>query len=129
MSAEGFVGTPMEQVYAETAPNPEHWPVFVDKVKHALMSSKDWSVAEIQSIKAPTLLLLGDADLIRPEHVVEMFRLLGGAKEDGGMGGVPNSQLAMLPGTTHFDILYRTDLLLPIVTPFLDAPMPEAMQE
>lgn len=40
------------------------------------------------------------------------------------MGGPPNSQLAMLPGTTHFSILACTDLLLPIITPFLDAPMP-----
>lgn len=116
----------MEQAYAQTATNPEHWPVFVDKVKHALMDFKGWPAADIQSIKAPALVLLGDADLIRPEHAVEMFRLLGGARADDGMSGVPQSQMAMLPGTTHFDILYRTDLLLPIVSPFLDAPLPEA---
>ncbi len=39
---------------------------------------------------------------------------------------LPNTQLAILPDTTHFTILSRADLLLPIVTPFLDAPMPEA---
>ncbi len=41
------------------------------------------------------------------------------------MGELPSSQLAVLPGTTHFNILYRTDLLLPIITPFLDAPILE----
>jgi hypothetical protein len=40
------------------------------------------------------------------------------------MGGVPKSQFAVLPGTSHFDLLMRTDLLLSIVTPFLDMPMP-----
>lgn len=126
MSPEVLAGTPMEQAYARTAPNPEHWPVFVDKMKHALMDFEGWPAADVQSITAPTLLLLGDADVVRPEYAVEMFRLLGGAREDGGVGGVPQSQLAVLPGTTHFSMLYRTDLLLPIVTPFLDAPMPEA---
>jgi hypothetical protein len=52
-----------------------------------------------------------------------MFRLLGGAKADSSVGGVRNSQFAVLPGTTHFSLLSRTGLLLPIVTPFLDAPM------
>ena len=38
---------------------------------------------------------------------------------------LPASQLAVLPGTSHVSILSRADLLLPIITPFLDAPMPE----
>lgn len=126
MSAEAFAGSPAEQLYTQVAPNPAHWPVFIDKIKHTMMSFKGWPASDIQSIKLPTLLLLGDADLVRPEYAVEMFRLLGGAREDGGMQGVPDSQLAILPGTTHFDILDRLDLLLPIVTPFLDAPMLEA---
>jgi hypothetical protein len=66
----------------------------------------------------------GDADAIRPEHVVGMFRLLGGAPEHGGMGPLPETQLAVLPGTTRFDILYRTDLLMPLVAAFLDASGP-----
>jgi pimeloyl-ACP methyl ester carboxylesterase len=89
------------------------------------MDFKGWPRADIQSIKAPTLQLPGDADLIRPDYGVKMFRLLGGARADGGVGGVPNAQLAVLRGTTHFCILTRTDLLVPIVTPFLDRPMPE----
>lgn len=124
MSAAALAGTPMERAYAETAPNPAHWPVFVEKVQHALMDFPGWPAADIAAIEAPTLLVIGDGDLVRPEHAVEMLRLLGGAPEDGGMGAPPRSQLAVLPGTTHFNILYRTDLLLPIVGPFLDAPLP-----
>jgi pimeloyl-ACP methyl ester carboxylesterase len=121
MSPEGFAGTPMEQAYLATAPDPKRWPIFVEKMKQFMLSTKDWPDSKVRSIKAPTLLVLGDADLIRPEAMIDMFRLMGGARPDGGMGGVPASQLAVLPGTTHFNILYRTDLLLPLVVPFLDS--------
>jgi pimeloyl-ACP methyl ester carboxylesterase len=127
MSAEGFAGSPGEQAYLQSAPNPKHWPVFIEKMKHFMMSFQGWPAAEVQSIKAPTLILLGDTDLIRPEAAIDMFRLLGGCKPDGGMsGGLPTSRLAMLPATTHFTILSRTDLLLPLITPFLDSAGPES---
>jgi pimeloyl-ACP methyl ester carboxylesterase len=121
MTVQGFTGTPMEKAYLETAPDPAHWPVFVEKMKAMMLGSADWPDAKVQAIKAPTLLIAGDADLFRPESLVDLFRLLGGARPDGGMAGVPASQLAILPGATHFNILYRTDLLLPIVVPFLDS--------
>ncbi len=124
MSAQALAGTPMEKTYMRTAPHTERWPGFVEKMKHTLMDFQWWSAEEVRSIAAPTLVLCGDADLVRPEHAIELFRLLGGARDDGGMMGVPASQLAILPGVTHFTITSRVDLLRPIVTPFLDAPMP-----
>jgi hypothetical protein len=39
---------------------------------------------------------------------------------------MPASQVVVLPNTVHFTILTRTDLLLPLITPFLDAPMLES---
>ena len=121
MTVQGFTGTPMEKAYLDTAPDPKRWPVFVEKMKQMMLSSTDWPDAKVQSIKTPTLLIAGDADLFRPESMVELFRLLGGARPDGGMAGLPASQLAILPGATHFGILYRTDLLLPIIVPFLES--------
>ncbi|MGH2501651.1 MAG: alpha/beta fold hydrolase, partial [Ktedonobacterales bacterium] len=105
---------------------PDHWHIFVEKMKHTLMDFPGWSPSDLQAITAPTLLVIGDADFVRPEFAVEMFRLLGGARPDGGMAGIPASQFAVLPATTHFSILKRVDLLLPIVTSFLDAPLPDA---
>lgn len=128
MSVEGFKGTPMEQAHMEKAPDPKHWRVFVGKMKNFMMSFKGWPASDVQAIKAPVLLVIADADLIRPEYAVEMFRLLGGARPHGGMGPLPASQFAVVPGTTHFNILYRTDLLLPMVTPFLDAKVQPATQ-
>ena len=70
-------------------------------------------------------LLSGDSDLVRPEHAVEMFRLLGGGVFGDKPAGLPNSQLAILPGTSHVTPVSRTELLIPIINSFLDAPMPE----
>ena len=74
----------------------------------------------------PTLLIIGDSDLIRPEHAVEMFRLLGGGVFGDTPAGLPNSQLAVLPGTSHVTAVYQTDMLLAMIPRFLDAPMPGA---
>jgi pimeloyl-ACP methyl ester carboxylesterase len=75
-----------------------------------------------RSIAAPTLLIVGDADVVRPEHAVEMFRLLGGGVP-GDLAGLPRARLAVLPGTAHVTLIDRADWLTPMVTEFLDAPM------
>ena len=85
---------------------------------------KGWPSEVIQSVKVPTLLIIGDADIVRPEHTVEMFRLLGGGVP-GDLYGLPPSQLAVLPGTTHITLAHRADWLLSMITEFLDSPMPE----
>jgi pimeloyl-ACP methyl ester carboxylesterase len=128
ITAESLKGSPMEEAYLRTAPDPAHWPVFVGKMRDLIVGMEGWTEAEVRSIKAPTLLVLADADAIRPEHAVAMFRLLGGAPEHGGMGPLPESQLAIVPGTTHFNIMYQTDLLAPIVERFLDASGPPAQE-
>ena len=54
-----------------------------------------------------------------------MFRLLGGGVPGDTPAGLPSSQLAILPGTSHVTVVQRADLLLAIIPAFLDAPMPE----
>ena len=58
----------------------------------------------MRAIAAPTLLIIGDSDIVRPEHAIELFRLLGGGVP-GDLTGLPTSQLAILPGTTHGSIV------------------------
>jgi pimeloyl-ACP methyl ester carboxylesterase len=89
-----------------------------------------WPPEEIRGIVAPTLLIFGDSDVIRLEHAVEMFRLLGGGVM-GDLAGLPQSQLAVLPGTSHFAppgraVLDRAGWLASMIGEFLDAPVPEA---
>lgn len=133
ISAEAFAGTPIHDAYLRTSPSPEAWPTVVAKVRQLVTSDYDWT-AGVAALKTPTLILVGDADGLRLEHVVEFFGLLGGGQADGDMAGLPRSSLAVLPATTHVGwappyhgIMTRTHLLLPILTEFLDAPMPEAM--
>ena len=57
--------------------------------------SQDVPAEAVRAIQAPTLLIIGDSDLVRPEHAVEMFRLLGGGVFDDNPGrACPDSQLA-----------------------------------
>lgn len=124
LEPEHLAGSPFQEEYARVAPEPENWPVLISKIKQLDSKIQDWLPGDIQAIKAPTLLLLGDSDIIRPEHTVELFRLLGGGVA-GDIVGLPKSQLAILPGTTHISIMDRTDWLTSMILPFLDLPMPE----
>ena len=124
MKPEDLDGSPFQQEYARVAPHPEHWHRLVAKIADLDRTIGDRSHEDMASIKAPTLLIIGDSDIVRPEHVVEMFRLLGGGVV-GDLVGLPRSQLAVLPGTTHVTLVDRAEWLTSMITAFLDAPMPE----
>ncbi len=71
------------------------------------------------------MIVIGDSDAVRLEHAVEMFELLGGGVM-GDLAGLPNAQLAVLPGTTHVGVVERADWLLSMIGEFLDAPRQDA---
>ena len=117
MTAKDLAGTPWQKAYARIAPNPQDWPKLVEKIKQLDLNWKGLGDADLRAIKSPALLIVGDADVVRPEHVVQMLRLLGGGVP-GDIVALPRSQLAILPGTTHVTIITKTDWLLSMVTPF-----------
>ncbi len=51
-----------------------------------MVGFKDWKAEDLQSIKAPSLIIIGDKDVVSPEHAVEMYRL------------IPDCRLAIIPG-------------------------------
>ncbi len=123
ITPELFAGSPMEQAYRELAPDPGDFPVLVRKLVALDSTPFAWPADDIRAIPAPTLIVVGDADVVRLEHAVEMFRLRGGGAM-GDMAELPASRLAVLPGTSHFvppgsGVLDRTPLLLEMVVPFL----------
>ncbi|HEX3050005.1 MAG TPA: alpha/beta hydrolase [Aggregatilineaceae bacterium] len=124
MQPEMMYGSPWHDEYMQIAPRPEDFNTLFAKKTAMDRGIKDLPAATIQAIQAPTLLVIGDSDLVRPEHAVEMFRLLGGGVFGDMPPGLPKSQLAILPGTSHVSIVERADLLLPALTAFLDAPLP-----
>lgn len=125
LKPEDFAGSPWQENYARVAPNPEDWPALLDKVQELDLWFEGWAPKAIRSIEAPALVIVGDSDVVRPEHAVELFRLLGGGVP-ADLGGLPRSRLAVLPGTTHVTLIERVDWLVPMVTEFLDAPTPNA---
>jgi pimeloyl-ACP methyl ester carboxylesterase len=126
MKAEMMFGSPWHEEYMRIAPNPEDFATLFAKKTQMDKEMQDLPAEAIQAIKAPTLLIIGDSDLVRPEHAVEMFRLRGGGVFGDTPAGLPNSQLAVLPGTSHVTLVHRADLLLAIIPLFLDSPMPES---
>lgn len=123
LQPEHLSGSPFQQEYASIAPQPQDWPRLITRVKQLNREFVDWSPDAIASIKAPTLLIAGDSDIVRPEHVIELFRLLGGGVP-GDNTGLPQSQLAVLPGTTHVTLVDRADWLVSMITQFLDTSQP-----
>lgn len=124
ITPEMFAGGPREEQYRRLAPDPEAFPALVEKLKTLDTASFAWPEEEIRAIAAPMLIVVGDSDIIRLEHAVELFGLRGGGVM-GDFGDMPESQLAVLPGTTHFlpegsGVLDRPDLLMAAIAPFLD---------
>jgi pimeloyl-ACP methyl ester carboxylesterase len=100
----------LREAYLKVAPQPGNLRMMHDKAVQRMRDFKDIPADAIRSIAAPTLVVVGDADVIRPEHAVETFRLL------------PHAQLAVLPGTDHMQVTTRTGWLVPMIGEFLDAP-------
>jgi pimeloyl-ACP methyl ester carboxylesterase len=123
ITPEMFAGSPMETEYLRLAPNPDDFPKLVEKLKTLDTTDFAWPEEDIRGIAAPTLIVLGDSDGVRLEHAVEMFKLRGGGVM-GDLSGMPESQLAVLPGTSHFvppgsGLLDRAEWLLAMIPPFL----------
>lgn len=128
ITPELFAGSPIEEEYLRLAPNPDDFPRLVEKVKALDVNEFRWPEEDIRGIAAPTLVVVGDSDVVTLEHTVELFRLRGGGVM-GDLAGLPEAQLAVLPGTTHYmppgsGVLDRADWLLSIIPPFLDQSPP-----
>jgi pimeloyl-ACP methyl ester carboxylesterase len=120
MKPEMMHGSPWHDEYLKIAPHPENFAALFQKKTEMDRQTRDIPEDVIRSIRAPTLLVIGDSDLVRPEHAVEMFRLLGGGVFGDMPPGLPNSQLAILPGTSHVTLIDRADWLASMVNTFLD---------
>jgi pimeloyl-ACP methyl ester carboxylesterase len=123
--AELIKQAPVYEHYARVAPRPEDWTSHIVKTAEFVKIDFDWS-AEVAALAVRTMLVYADADSVRPDHIVEFYGLLGGGRRDAGVDGSgrPAGRLAVLPGTTHYDVV-ASPLLAPAVVPFLDAPTPE----
>lgn len=118
-TADMFKGSPIQKQYDSLGNDPAHFEDFFKKVMSIDLKPYDWS-RDVKNIQAPIFMAIGDADGVRYEHALELFRAKGGGKM-GDIHGLPKSRLAIIPGTTHIGMMQRTNILIPMITDFLDA--------
>jgi len=99
----------LQNAYCAAAPHPENLPLFFAKAVQRMRDFRDIPDDAIRTIAAPTLVMLGDADVVRPEHGVALFRLL------------PHARLAVLPETDHMAMMTRMEWLVSMIGGFLDS--------
>jgi pimeloyl-ACP methyl ester carboxylesterase len=124
MTVEMIVAMPFAAEYRKLAPNPDGFPELARKLIALEHEPMAWE-SDVRALKAPILIITGDADVVTLEHAVAMFRLLGG----GGMGDMgtplPASRLAVLPATSHTAVITQTDLLHALIEPFFNGETPK----
>jgi pimeloyl-ACP methyl ester carboxylesterase len=70
---------------------------------------------DMRGIEAPALIVAGDNDVVRPEHAVEMFRIMQHASLaifPGGHGDYMGELTTLIPGRNEYPVL-------PVVEAFL----------
>jgi pimeloyl-ACP methyl ester carboxylesterase len=118
--ADAMKQTPMYSSYMAVAPRPQDFPRLLDRMGEFMRTPYDWT-EDVKKLKGPVLLVYGDADMIRLDHAVRFYQLLGGGLKDAGWQREHMSQnrLAILPNVTHYEIFLAT-ALVPTVLPFLN---------
>lgn len=107
----------LKVAYIKVAPDSNGLQVMHDKDVARMVNFRDIPDEQIKSVKVPTLIIIGDKDLITPEHAIELHRLIS------------NSELAIIPGghgeyigevTTIKPDFKQSDLVVPIIEKFLN---------
>ena len=109
--ADAMKGTPMYQSYVAVAPRPEDFPRLLDNMGALMRKPYDWS-EDVKKLEPPVMLVFGDSDMYRPEHVVRFYQLLGGGLKDAGWQRehMSPNRLAILPDRTHYDIFFSPQI-------------------
>ena len=118
--ADMMKDTPMYKSYVAVAPHPEEFPKLLDAMGAYMRKPFDWA-DDVKRLTMPVMLVYGDSDMIRPEHIVQFYHLLGGGLKDAGWMREHMSQnrLAILPDLTHYE-MFATPVLAGTVLPFLN---------
>ncbi|MFF5985525.1 alpha/beta fold hydrolase [Prauserella flavalba] len=105
------------RMYAEVSPDGvDHLPVVVEKIAAAAREEPGFTEADLATIACRTLVLAGDDDLVTLEHTIALYR------------GITNSELAVVPGTSHVLLLEKPAQCTAIVAEFLTGdPVPTMM--
>jgi pimeloyl-ACP methyl ester carboxylesterase len=114
-----FDNTPMKAAYDKAAPDKGHWHAFVKKMMQFDTVPFDLGAENVQNIKAPVLLLMGDNDGVDLNYTIDTYRLLGGGIF-ADMEGLPKSQLAIMPGKAHVSLVQDAKGITGVIEGFLN---------
>jgi pimeloyl-ACP methyl ester carboxylesterase len=126
ITPEMFENTPFSAEYKRLSKTPENFPMLVEKLKQLDLTPFTWSDEDFAKINVPSLLIFGDADVIKIDHIAKMHKLLGGIT-DGDTNGLPKTQLLVLPGTSHINVFFNPqniEIMKIVVPTFLEQELP-----
>lgn len=107
----------LKTAYKQVASDTSGLQVMHDRDAKRMVNFKDIPDEQIKSIKAPALIIIGDKDVITPEHAIELHRQIA------------NSELAIIPGghgeyigeiTTITSSTKESDFAVPVIEKFLN---------
>jgi pimeloyl-ACP methyl ester carboxylesterase len=94
--------------YGEVSPDGEaHYPVVVAKVMDMDRRDPDLAREDLRGVASRALVMTGDDDIITLEHTLDLYR------------GITNSELAVVPGTSHFLVQEKPEACNTIIVEFL----------
>lgn len=110
---------PLKDAFLKVNPDPAQLKTMHDKDRDRMLGFKDVSAEDLKSLRSQALILIGDRDIVRPEHALELSRTL------------PRARLLILPGG-HGDYLGEAvmtqretgypGLTAALIEEFLDSP-------
>ena len=116
--------TPIGEAFRRHTADPAAFAAYVEKMRVLNLEDQNITDAQMRSIHAKTMVIVADADGVKPEHAVAMFKLRGGGDEEaaatGSISVVPQARLVILPATSHISITAAVPVLEPMITAFLD---------
>jgi pimeloyl-ACP methyl ester carboxylesterase len=128
MSVEMFLAMPYFAETHKQSTNPDAYVAFLRKMIALEKEPMAWE-EDVNKLKAPVLIIAGDADVATLEHTIAMFLLLGGGVM-GDMGNpLPDSRLSIMPATSHTAVINQSNLLLAFIEPFLKGKTPKGFFE
>lgn len=107
----------LKEAYKQVAPDTSGLQIMHDRDAKRMVNFKDIPDEQIKSITAPALIIIGDKDVVTPEHAIEIHRQIA------------NSDLAIIPGghgeyigeiTTINPDFKETELVIPMIEKFLN---------
>ncbi|WP_203184252.1 alpha/beta fold hydrolase [Streptomyces pratensis] len=115
------------QMYEAVTPDgADHWPAVAEKVVDMWRTQPTLTTGDLARVEAPTLIVVGDDDMMTLEHTTALYR------------AIPGSQLAVVPGASHLVPLEKPELVNRLILdhlaegevetmlPIRRAPAPEA---